>query len=131
MKLVLERFVVAFTELYKDRDDTFKEEMGRKYFMLFLKPIINGTGHSYIEARTRNMRRTDIIVDYRGEQFVVELKIWRGQKYHAEGEQQIAEYLDYYELKKGYMLIFNFNQKKEIGVVEKQYGNRILIEATV
>ena len=131
MKLVLERFVAAFTELYKDKDDTFREEMGRKYFMLFLKPIINGIGHSYIEARTRNMRRTDIIVDYRGEQFIVELKIWRGQKYHADGEQQIAEYLDYYELKKGYMLTFNFNQDKKIGVVEKQYGDRVLIEATV
>ncbi len=131
MKLVLERFVAAFTELYKDKDDTFKEEMGRKYFMLFLKPIINGTGHSYIEARTRNMRRTDIIVDYHGEQFIVELKIWRGQKYHTEGEQQIAEYLDYYELKKGYMLTFNFNRDKKIGVVERYVGNKVLIEATV
>lgn len=131
IKLVLERFVDTFTELYKDAEDRFKEEIGRKYFLLFLKPIINGAGHSYVEARTRDMKRTDIIIDYCGEQFVVELKIWRGQQYHDDGEAQIAEYLDFYHLKKGYMLTFNFTQSKQIGVVEKQYGDKTLVEATV
>lgn len=131
MELVLERFVKTFADLYQDKDENFKEEIGRKYFMLFLRPIINGTGRSYVEARTRNMKRTDIIVDYNGEQFVVELKIWRGPKYHADGEAQIAEYLDYYELKKGYMLTFSFNKDKEIGVKEVRYGDRVLIEAVV
>jgi len=131
MRLVLERFVDTFTELYKDEDERFKEEIGRKYFLLFLKPIINGIGHSYVEARTRDMKRTDIIIDYRGEQFIVELKIWRGQQYHDDGETQIAEYLDFYHLKKGYMLTFNFTQSKQIGVVERQYGDKTLVEATV
>lgn len=131
MKLVLERFVESFDYLYGDENERFVEEVGRKYFMLFLKPIINGTGNSYVEARTRDLKRTDIIVDYRGEQFVVELKIWNGPKYHAEGEEQIAEYLDYYHLKKGYMLTFNFNKKKEIGVKEVQYKDRVLVEAVV
>lgn len=131
MKLVLERFVVAFTELYHDRDDAFKEEMGRKFFMLFLKPIINGTGHCYVEARTRNMLRTDLVVDYRGEQFVVELKIWRGPKYHDSAREQIIEYLKAYGLKTGYILTFNFNQNKTIGLSQQQCGPYLLIEATV
>ncbi len=33
------------------------------------------TGNYYLEAQTRDARRTDVIVDYLGEQFVVELKI--------------------------------------------------------
>jgi len=131
MTLVLERFVQVFSELYKDESEKFREEMGRKYFMLFLRPIINGTGHSYVETRTRDMKRTDIVVNYRGEEFVIELKIWRGAKYHAEGEEQVAEYLDFYELKKGYMLIFSFNKNKEIGVKEVKYGDRVIIEAVV
>lgn len=131
MKLVLEKFVEAFEYLYGDENEKFLEEVGRKYFMLFLKPIINGTGNSYIEACTRNMKRTDIVVDYRSEQFVVELKIWNGPKYNVDGERQIAEYLDYYHLKKGYMLTFNFNKEKEIGVKEVQYGDRVLVEAVV
>lgn len=131
MKLVLEKFVEAFTYLYSDEDEHFIEEVGRKYFMLFLKPIINGTGNCYVEARTREMKRTDLIVDYRGEQFVVELKIGRGPKYIADGERQIDEYLEYYNLKKGYMLIFSFNKNKKVGVTEKVYGSRILVEAIV
>lgn len=131
MKLVLENFVRAFTEVSQGKDERFLEEEGRKYFMLYLKPIINGTGHSYVEARTRNLKRTDLVVDYLGEQYVIEMKIWNGPKYHAEGEQQVAEYLDYYGLKKGYMLTFNFNKNKEVGVREIQYGDRVLVEAVV
>lgn len=41
---------------------------------MFLRPIINGTGNYYIEAQTRDARRTDVIVDYLGEQFIIELK---------------------------------------------------------
>lgn len=43
--------------------------------MLFLKPIINGAGNSYVEAETRNRKRMDLVIDYLGEQFVIELKV--------------------------------------------------------
>jgi hypothetical protein len=99
--------------------------------MLFLKPIINGTGNCYVEARTRNMKRTDIIVDYLGERFIVELKIWMGEKYNEKGEKQIAEYLDYYHLDKGYMLTFCFNKEKRIGVREVKYDDKVIVEAVV
>lgn len=131
MRLVLEKFVIHFDELYGDRDQTFLEEDGRRFFLLYLKPIINGTGNYYIEAQTRNMERTDVIVDYHGEQFIIELKIWRGNAYHTRGEAQLTAYLDYYHLKKGYMLSFNFNQKKQIGVHDIILGSRILTEAVV
>lgn len=131
MTKVLEGFVKAFEEISQGKDEKFLEEEGRKYFMLYLKPIINGVGHSYVEARTRNLGRTDLVVDYLGEQFVIEMKIWNGPKYHADGEAQTIEYLDYYRLKKGYMVIFNFNKHKETGVKEVRYGDYTLIEAVV
>ena len=98
---------------------------------MYLKPIINGIGNYYIEARTRNMRRTDIIIDYLGKQYVCELKIWHGKEYHERGEKQLIDYLDYYHLKKGYMLSFNFNKKKEIGVKRIKIGDKVLVEAVV
>lgn len=131
MELVLKRFAVHFQDLYGDQEQQFLEEDGRRYFLLYLRPIINGTGNYYIESRTRNMERTDIIVDYKGEQFVIEMKIWRGNAYHERGEQQLLEYLDAYHLEKGYMVSFNFNKKKQCGVRKIQLGERILIEATV
>ncbi|HIR94090.1 MAG TPA: 9-O-acetyl-N-acetylneuraminate esterase, partial [Candidatus Egerieimonas intestinavium] len=113
------------------RKETFLEEEGRRYFLLYLRPIINGTGNYYIEARTRSLGRTDIVVDYRGEQFVIETKIWRGNEYHLRGEQQLAEYLEDYGLRTGYLLSFNFNQKKEIGVREMEVEGKRIIEALV
>ena len=131
MKHILERFIETFDDIYGDQSEAFIEEVGRKYFMLYLKPIINGTGHSYIEARTRNFKRTDMIVQYHTEQFVIEMKIWNGPKYHETGEKQLAEYLDSYHLDTGYMLIFNFNKKKERSIKEKKINGKILIEAIV
>lgn len=131
MRRILERFVEHFHELYGDRDERFIEDEARSYFLLYLRPIINGTGNYYIEARTRNLRRTDIIVDYHGEQYIIELKIWHGQEYHNRGEEQLVGYMNDYHVKKGYMLSFNFNKKKEIGVKELVIGDRTLIEAVV
>ena len=131
MRRVLERFIVHFTELYGGSDEKFLEKSGRKFFLFYLKPIINGTGNYYVEAQTRNEERTDVIVDYLGEQYVVELKIWRGNAYHERGERQLLEYLDAYHLEKGYMLSFNFNRKKEVGVKEIRLGEKVLVEAVV
>ncbi len=128
---VLERFVVHFHDIYGDNDERFVEEYGRKFFLLYLKSIINGTSNYYIEAQTRDAKRTDVIVDYLGEQFVIELKIWHGNEYNERGEEQLARYLDYFHLKKGYMISFNFNRKKEIGVKTIVLQDKVIIEATV
>lgn len=131
MKRVLEKFVETFDALYGDQDETFLEETGRRYFLLFLKPIINGAGSYSVEAQTRNKERMDLVIHYRREQYVVELKIWRGNAYHERGEKQLSDYLEYFHLKKGYMLSFNFNKKKKIGVKEIRIGDKTLIEAVV
>ena len=131
MKLILEKFVVHWGDLYSSADEKFIEDNARKFFLLYLKPIINGTGNYYIEAQTRDNKRTDVIIDYCKEQFVIEMKIWRGNAYHERGELQLAEYLEYYHLNKGYMLSFNFNKKKQTGVKEIRIGNKVLIEAVV
>lgn len=131
MRLILEKFVVHFHDLYGDQNETFLEEEGRKYFLLYLRPIINGTGNYYIEAQTRDQTRTDIIVDYLGKQYVIELKIWHGNEYNKRGEEQLAEYLEYYHLDKGYLLSFNFNKNKQTGLKEIQFGDKILVEVVV
>lgn len=131
MELVLKKFVEHFTDVYQGCDDKFLEENGRRFFLLYLKPIINGIGNYYIEAQTRDQRRTDIIVDYRGKQYVVEMKIWRGEEYNHRGEVQLTEYLESYHLDKGYMLSFCFNKNKSIGVHEVLCGNKVIVEAVV
>ena len=73
----------------------------------------------------------DIVIDYLGERFVVELKIWRGEAYHEKGEQQLANYLDYYHLHKGYMLTYSFNKSKQSSLTTKTIQDKTLIEAFV
>ena len=131
MEQVLERFAESFTDIYSDAEESFLEENGRRFFLLYLKPIINGVGNFYIEARTRNMRRTDVIIDYRGEQFVCELKIWHGDEYNKRGENQLADYLDAYHLTTGYMISFNFNKKKRVGIRKIKIGEKLIVEAVV
>ena len=131
MDMALHKFVEYFTEIYGGSDGKFIEAYGRKFFLLYLKPIINGVGNYYIEAQTRDARRTDVIVDYAGEQFIVELKIWHGNEYNERGEKQLTDYLDYYHKDKGYMLSFNFNKNKEIGVKEIKIGDKTIVEAVV
>ena len=72
-----------------------------------------------------------MIVDYLGQQYIIELKIWRGPRYNEEGEKQIRDYLDYFGLTTGYMLSFNFNKNKETGVKRIEIGDKTLFEATV
>ena len=131
MRLILEKFIETYTQVFGPLEERFREKDGRELFLLYLKPIINGTGNYYIEAQTRDQTRTDVIVDYLGQQYIVELKIWRGERYHAEGEKQISEYLDYWNLTTGYMLSFNFNKTKAQGVKQISVGDKILYEGTV
>ena len=131
MRLILERFKDSYIEICGPLVDKFKEKDGRELFLLYLKPIINGTGNYYIEAQTRDQTRTDVIVDYLGQQYIIELKIWRGESYNTEGEKQISEYLDYFNLSTGYMLSFNFNKKKETGLKRVEVGDKVLFEVTV
>ncbi|MDO4338342.1 MAG: AAA-like domain-containing protein [Eubacteriales bacterium] len=131
VRLILEKFVETFDYLYGDQDEAFLEDAGRRYFILFLKPIINGIGNYSIEPETRNSERMDLVIYYHGEQSIIEMKVWRGNAYNERGEKQLLGYLDHYHLNKGYMLSFNFNKKKEIGVKEIALGDKVLIEAVV
>lgn len=131
MDLVLHKFVSHYTELFGNSSEKFLEDNGRCIFLLYMKPIINGTGNYYIEAHTRTNRRTDVIIDFRGKQYIIELKIWHGLEYNHRGEEQLSEYLDSYKLKRGYMVSFNFNKNKEVGINKVLLGDKVLIEAVV
>lgn len=131
IRLILEHFIQTYHQIYGPLEEKFKEKDGRELFLLYIKPIINGTGNYYIEAQTRDQKRTDLIIDYLGKQYIIEMKIWHGERYNAEGEKQISEYLDYYGLTTGYMLSFSFNKNKETGVHPVHIGDKLIYEGIV
>lgn len=66
----------------------------------------------------------DVVIDYLCEQFIIELKVWRGNAYNERGEKQLSDYLDYFHMKKGYMLSYNFNKNKEVGIKKNKSGRQ-------
>lgn len=131
MALVLERFQTHYSDLFGDSQPHWLEKDARKCFLLFLKPIINGTGHYYIEAQTRDSRQMDVVVNYNNEEFVIELKIWRGAAYNSSGETQLCAYLEKMHLSEGYLLTFDFRKGKKTGQETKTYGSMTLHEYVV
>lgn len=131
MEGILEWYAVSFHDIYGDRYEVFDEAEGRRRFLLFLKPLINGMGNYYIEAETRSHERMDLVIDYLGERFVIELKIWRGDAYHWRGQRQLAGYLEACHLDRGYLLSYNFNKNKKTGLCRIQIDDRELVEVMV
>ena len=89
------------------------EKEGRLLFLTFLKPIINGTGFYYVEPQTRDNRRMDLVVSYGSEEFIIELKIWRGEKYEEQGRDQLASYLATRGSTEGYLVTFDFSKNRK------------------
>ena len=107
---VLKRFSSLMYAEYREENSDFLEKHAGLLFLCYIKPIINGTGHYVVEPQTRGGRRMDIVVFYGTEEHIIELKIWRGEKYEEKGIDQLAHYLDYRGQKKGYLLSFCDNQ---------------------
>ena len=114
MPYVIERFQSLIRNEYRNTDNEFLERQGRLLFLCFLKPIVNGTGFYYVEPETRDGGRMDLVVSFAGEEFVIELKIWRGEKYEVEGKVQLAEYLKTRGLSEGYLVTFSFLKNKTV-----------------
>lgn len=131
MERILEKFVIHFNEIMGNESESFSENRGREYFLLYLRPIINGTGNYYIEAETRDHRRMDVVVDYLGVQHIIELKIWRGEEYNRKGEEQLCDYLEKHNQKKGYLVSFCFNKNKKTGVHYVKIGDKTIVEAVL
>jgi hypothetical protein len=130
MALLIEKFANHYYEIYHNRDIDFLERECRLLFITYLRPFINGVGFYHLESETRNGERTDVIVDFNSEQFIVELKLWYGDVAHEEAFEQIAGYLESKNIDVGYLLTFDFRKTKNVGKPQigwvEHKGKRIL-----
>ena len=113
MEHVVTRFRDLMREEYRESTVPFLEREGRLLFLTFLKPIINGTGFYYVEPQTRDNRRMDLVVTYDKQEFIVELKIWRGDKYEESGRDQLSSYLSTRGMDEGYLVTFDFSKNRQ------------------
>jgi len=115
MELCLEKFAQHYYELYSESGKKFLEEECRMLFLTYLKPLVNGAGFYHVESETRNVKRMDVVVDYRAEQFIVELKLWYGEMAHEKAYEQLFAYLESKSKDIGYLLTFDFRKEENVG----------------
>ncbi len=113
MEHVVTRFRDLMREEYRESTVPFLEKEGRLLFLTFLKPIINGIGFYYVEPQTRDNRRMDLVVTYDKQEYIVELKIWHGDKYEELGRDQLSGYLANRGMDEGYLVTFDFSKNKQ------------------
>ena len=112
--LDFEKIILKFQEFmkyeYSQKDSEFLERNGRLIFLAFLKPIINSYGFDFKEVQISEEKRLDVVVTWSDKKYLVELKIWHGQKAHNKGIKQLCDYLDKINLDKGYLIIYDFRK---------------------
>jgi hypothetical protein len=111
MALCLQKFAEHYREIFTEKDIPFLEREGRLIFLSYLHPLLNGRGFFHIESQNTDMRRMDVIVDYMREQFIIELKLWRGEKAQGNAYDQLLGYMDTRHIDKGYLLTFDFRKE--------------------
>ena len=115
MPLFLEKFAHHYYEIYNNKDINFLERECRLLFATYLKPYINGVGFYHLESETRNGEKTDVIIDYKTEQFIVELKLWYGEVAHEKAYDQLGKYLESKNKNTGFLVTFDFRKNDNIG----------------
>ncbi|WP_297522173.1 AAA family ATPase [uncultured Clostridium sp.] len=119
MDKVIEEFQRFMKKSYERGNHKFLEDDGRLLFSAFITPIINGTGYFYREARTGDMRRMDLVVQYGKDRFIIELK--RDIGYSTEKTlQQVQDYMLLENTNIGYIITFTYGKRSAFIEHKKQ-----------
>ena len=111
LEIILRKFQAFMKEQYSKKNRNIIEREWRLIFLAFLKPILNGQGHDFKEVETSEEKRLDIVVTYLQWKYIIELKIWRGEKSHEKGLNQLSNYLKIHGVENGFLLIFDDREK--------------------
>ncbi|KJJ85476.1 ATPase domain protein, prokaryote domain protein [Candidatus Omnitrophus magneticus] len=140
-KLDMDKLLKAFQAFYRENSEMWLEKFDYKeagphlLLMAFLQRVINGGGRINREMAV-GTGRTDLLIEFNGDKFVLELKLNRLPSTKQKGLDQISRYLDTLGMTKGYLILFEIkpssiipwetrvkwetlsHQNKEITIVE-------------
>jgi len=110
-----EKFNAYYQRHYSKESVDFLEREATFCFLCFLQPYLNGKGSYYLETAPNlaTGRRLAVVISYGKQQFIIELKVWRGQPYRQDVYHQLADYVKQRGATQGYLLTFDFRKKKE------------------
>ena len=129
MNLLLKEFQQFYRENAESWIDRFSyKECGQQLLLMaFLQRIINGGGRIDREMAL-GRGRTDLLVAYAGEKFVLELKIKNNNYTQDKSCIQLSRYLDTVGLSSGYLIAFEPKLSTEMPWEERIKWNEIEYE---
>ena len=90
--------------------DTPQESVGRYLLIAYLDEFVRRIGGvMHIEVQT-GRGRMDLIVTHAQQKYIVETKIWRGDRYYQAGKRQLATYLRLGGAVEGFYVVFDHRQ---------------------
>ena len=93
--------------------DTPKEYVGQHLLYAYLDQFISLVqGVMYLEVQT-GRGRMDLVIFHNARKYVVETKIWEGQRRYAAGKNQLAAYLKLEGVGEGYYVVFDHRSEPE------------------
>ena len=93
--------------------ETPQEFIGQHLLFAYLDQFVTSiNGTMYMEVPT-GRGRMDIIILHNQRKYVIETKIWRSDRYYAEGKQQLARYLSTEGVAEGYYVVFDHREMPE------------------
>jgi hypothetical protein len=129
MELCLNKFQQDYPKIYTAKDIAFLEKYGKLIFLTYIKPVINSIGFYHFEPETRDGGKMDLVIDYLKQQFIIEVKLWRGNSKHEDAYEQLTTYLKSKNTDCGYLLTFDFREKGDKCFAESKWieydGKRI------
>ena len=87
--------------------DTPQEYVGQHLLYAYLDHFVHVIGaNMFLEAQT-GRGRIDLLIVYNQQKYIVETKIWEGDRYYQAGKKQLAAYLKLEGAREGYYVVFD------------------------
>jgi len=120
-----------WTTKYKENFYQYDEAAPHLVIQAFLQRVLNGGGHISREMAL-GKNRADICIEWEGQKYPIELKLYQGTKTIKDSTVQILKYMERVGSKDGWVVIFDRTPKKswskKLYVKEvKQTGKKITI----
>lgn len=93
--------------------ETPQEHVGQNLLYAYLDHFIRTINASmFLEVQT-GRGRIDLLILYNSRKYIVETKIWEGERYHQAGKKQLVAYLKSEKVDKGYYVVFDHRTNPE------------------
>ena len=87
--------------------ETPKEFVGQYLLFAYLEQFVRLVrGRMYLEVQT-GRGRMDLLILHNSQKYIVETKIWEGERSYTAGKKQLAAYMQLEEAAEGYYIVFD------------------------